>query len=106
MKSRDVPGNSIASTLAYERTMVRLAQQLVRFEPLLERMFDEDIVIFGLSVRVPNEVGQDYLLTVRAQVDGKKVVGFNTANTLSEVVRSAVARLENRSMRWKGDQYE
>jgi hypothetical protein len=103
--SKDIPGDSRASALAYQQQMVRLAQQIVRFEQVLERMFDEDEEILGLSVRIPSTEGADYLITVRARIGEKRKVAFHASYSFADTIRGLVARLENRSMRWKEDQY-
>lgn len=103
--SKDIPGNAMMSQMAYQKEMVRLGQHLVRFEGMVEQLFEEDIEIQGMSIRVPQEEGQDYLVTVRAFEEGKKVVAFNSGATFAEVLRGTLARLQNRSLRWKADSY-
>jgi len=102
---KELPGDARGSALAYQQQMVRLAQQFVRFEQIIERMFDENEEVYGMSIRVPTERGAEYLVTIRVRIDHTYKVGFSSASSFFEAVRGALARLENKSMRWKDDEY-
>lgn len=106
MKYKEEPGNAKASTLAYERQMVRMAQQFVRFDMMLERLFEDDIEVYGMSIKVPVSEGEDYFVVVRARVGNDRKVGFGNGASFAEALRGTLARIENGSMRWKDDQYE
>jgi hypothetical protein len=73
---------------------------------MLERLFEDDIEILGLSVRVPSGEGEEYFIVVRARVGNDKRVGFNSATTFVEALRGTLARIENGSMIWKEDKYD
>lgn len=101
----DVPGNAMLSVAAYQKRMIKLGEALMRLEATLERLYDEDILILGLSVKFPNEEGADYFMTVRAQVDGELKVAFHGAATFAESVEGFVNRLVRKQLRWKADKY-
>jgi hypothetical protein len=105
MKYNEEAGNSRESTLAYERQMVRMAQQFVRFDTMIERLFDNDMEISGMSIRVPSGEGEDYFVVVRARIGNDAKVGFNSDATFAGALRGTLARIENGSMRWKDDDY-
>lgn len=102
---KEQPGDARGSALAYQQQMVRMAQQFVRFEQILERMFEDDEEVTGMSIRVPNTEGADYLVTVRSRCGNENRVAFHSGASFAETVRGMVARLENRSLRWKADEY-
>jgi hypothetical protein len=103
--TREQPGNAMASQAEFERQMVRLATQLLRFEQVITRMDEGGTWITGLSIKVPGEDRADYLVVVRARTSAGSVVGFAGGDTLAEAIRVTCAKLENRSMRWREDQY-
>lgn len=105
MKYKEEAGDARKSTLAYERQMVRMAQQLVRFDTILERLFDDDTEIKGMSIKVPNAEGEDYFVVVRARIGNDAMVGFNSDATFAGALRGTLARIENGSMRWRLDDY-
>lgn len=101
----EMPGNAVASAAAFQRQCMRIAEQLMRVEFTLGQLFEDDVHIVGMSVRLPETEGADYLVTVRAWVGGKRVVGFHGHSVFSEALRGVWARLENRSMRWSEDKF-
>lgn len=105
VKHKDTPGNAMESTLNYQRAMLRFAESVVQFEWLYERLFARDVELLGLTVRIPDRDGMDYLVTVRAQVEGQRVVGFHAGATLYETLEGTLNRLKNKSLKWKADQY-
>lgn len=104
-RGSDVPGNSRASELEYQRAMLRAAEQLMRFERVAERLDDQDCWLRSITVRLPGEARNTFLAVVRADNAGAPVVSFHEGDTLLECLRGMVARLENGSVKWKDDQY-
>jgi len=102
----EIPGNARGSMLAYQRSMLRIAEQLARAEYVWERLAEGMTEVVSFSVRLPQYAGGEYLVVVRAIQDGKPVVGFHSADTLSEVLRGVLARLTNGSIKWKADKYD
>lgn len=105
VKYKEVPGNALVSTLAYQRGLLRVAEQLVRVEHLLDALDEENVEVRSVTFRVPQEQGGDFLVTVRAFVEGKAMVAFHGSDSFAEAARGVFARLENRSVKWKDDQY-
>lgn len=103
--SRDIPGDAMASQREFERQMVRLATQLLRFEQVVVRLDEEGTWVTGMTIRCPGEDRADYLVVVRARTSVGYVVGFAGGDSLAEAIRVTCAKLENRTMRWKEDQY-
>lgn len=102
---KEVEGSSVLSAANYERVLIRQAESMYQYEPVLDGLFEEDIIIRSFSVRHPQDVGDDYLLTVRATVGGAKMVAFHGGETLIEVVTGLTQRLKNRTIQWKVDSY-
>ena len=104
-KNLDVPGNAMASAAAAGEIMLRAGQAMFRMDALLERYDDEDVFIGGLSLRAPGMDQSDWFVVVRAETPEGKVVAFHSAPTFLEAIQGVVARLDNRSLKWKEDQY-
>lgn len=101
----DLPGNSLQSVANYQRRMIRLGETLMRIEPVLESLFDEDVELRSVTVKFPTEETGDYFVIARAYEKGKPVVAFHAAQTFAEAVEGWANRLKNRSLRWKADMY-
>lgn len=104
-KERDVDGNAMASELAFQRQMLRMAEQYLRFEQVGSRLWSEDVELRNITVRMPKAAGGEYLVVVRADVNDSACVAFESADTFAEVVRRVLAKLENGTVKWKDDQY-
>lgn len=102
----EIPGNAAGSHAAYVRALVRVAEALLDFEQTAERLFEEDVHIRGMSIRMPDDDRPEYMAVVRVYEGGVKKVGFHNAPSFSEVVVGVVNRLKNRSMKFKDDEYE
>lgn len=104
-KQLDIPGDARASAIAIQRALLKISEQLARAEDIYERLDENDLSIDSMSLRLPQYVSGDYLVTVRARKEGVAVVGFHGADSMAEVLRGVMARLENGSMQWKDDKY-
>lgn len=104
--NKDVPGNAVASALAVQREMVRLAEQVYRMERVLDRLDGDNVFIKGLRFRPPFGEGDQWLGVVTADIEGVPKVGFVSDETFASTVRKAVAMLENGSMKWRDDEYK
>jgi hypothetical protein len=104
MSSEKQEGSRVAKIL-YERTMLRNAEQVVRFEYLIDRMIEEDVWIEGMTIRLSREAENEYLVILRAVVGGEAKVTFQSGTTLLDSLVGLLRRLENRSLEWKEDKY-
>lgn len=104
-RRKDVPGNAIASQLAFDKQMVARGIALGRVDTYLDAYAEDDIFVLGMSIRIPQDVGEDYLVTVRASTTEGAVVAFHSAASFDEVIVGLSNRLQNKSLRWKDDQY-
>ena len=105
MEYKEVPGSSYLSQLAYQKALITFAEKLVRFERVAERLFEDDVHIMGMTIRVPSGEGEDYLVTIRAFVGGDAKVAFHAGATIVEVLGGVMNRLTNNSLKWKDDKY-
>lgn len=106
MKAKgDVSGNARASELQFQEEMLRLGMQVARAERIFNSLFDDDIRVSRFSVKVPLYEGGEFLIVITAMAGGRGVVAFHSSPGFSDSVRGALARLENRSVSWKDDEY-
>lgn len=104
-KNDDVNGSAMLSAVNHQRRLIRLGETLQQLEPVLDKLYEEDTMILGVSIRFTDDEGGDYLVVIRAQKDGERVVAFHAAATFYEAVEGFVNRLTNRSLRWKADEF-
>ena len=90
---------------AFDMECMRLGLKLRGYEQVLDRMFDKEVVITGMSIRHPQEEGEDSLVILKAVVSGESMVAFHAASSLHEVLEGLMNRLQNASLKWKEDQY-
>jgi hypothetical protein len=91
--------------VAFEQFTQRLGGTLIRTERILEGLDNEDCIVTSLRVRTPGYTYSDYLVTIKAEIEGVPHVGFHGATTFGEAIQGAIERLQNRTMKWKADQY-
>jgi len=102
----EIPGDALGSQAAYMRQLVRLAETLMEFESVSDRLWEEEVYIFGVSIRFPADDRPEYLAVVRVGGVAGKQVGFHSAPTFAEVVSGVIQRLKNRTLKFKEDEYE
>lgn len=105
VKYEDVPGSAMGSQLAYEKALIRFAEKINLYEATLEHLFDDDIIITGMTIRHPLDTGEDYLVTLRAVIAGEAKVAFHDGASLLEALEGLVNRMRNKSLKWKADKY-
>lgn len=98
-------GNTLASQRSYEQAMLKSGQLLGRIDSYIDKYAEEDVFVTGMSIRIPQDVGEDVFITVRAQSPDGPVVAFHGASSFAEALLGLGNRLQNRSLRWKADQY-
>lgn len=101
----DIAGNAMASAQAVTRQLVQVSEQLYRAERVLDRMFEENEYIKNIKFRAPTEENNSWLVVVTGEIEGADVVAFVYADTFAEASRMLWAMLENRSIKWKEDQF-
>ena len=102
---RGVDGNSLASQAALDRAVADAGVGLFRVEHLFDGLWDDGCVIKSVRISCPGSGRGDYLAVVTADVQGVPSVGFNSADTFRECLLGLFNRLENRTLKWKEDQY-
>ena len=105
-KNEQYNGNTIAAQAAFDRELVRVGQVLYRAGDTLERLFEHDVDVTRLSIKMPAIDKPDYMAVVTAVVAGQYVVGFHGAPTFHEALLGVWARLENGSIQWKVDSFK
>lgn len=103
---RDVQGNSLASQAALDREIASAGVGMFRTEHLFEGLWDEQTVVKSIRVSCPGAGRSDYLAVVTADVEQVAMVGFNSGGTFREALLGLLNRLENRSLKWREDQYQ
>jgi hypothetical protein len=102
---QDVPGNAMASEAAYLREMVRAGQELYGAEKTFDGLFTDEVELKAIKITFRGEEGPWYTAIVTAYVVGQDCVAFHSDDSLAKVVLGVLARLKNRSLKWKEDQY-
>lgn len=105
MVKRDVPGNTMASVAEYQRQLVRLAEAVLTVDKLLDDLAAEDVWVQALRVLPPPLEGGDWRLILKVRIAEKPYVAFCNGSSFGEVVKAMVNRLQNRTVKWKEDQY-
>lgn len=104
-RGKEVPGNTLASQLAFDKAMVTNGIKLGRIEQYITTYAEDEIYIQGMSIRVPQDIGEDYFVVVRAStVDGSKVA-FHNAAEFGDLIIGLANRMQNKSLKWKDDKY-
>jgi len=60
-------------------------------------------VLTGFSVKVGDE---DYLMTIRAEYDGNKVISWVGASSLQNLLLKAYREAARENLRWKADEWD
>lgn len=104
--SVEVPGNALATQHEVARQMMQVGEALALLDRLVVQLREEgELDVSGLSIRFPDGSGAEYLVTVRARVDGVKVVAFHSAYAIGETLRGLYNRMKAGKLKWKEDQY-
>jgi len=94
----------LAQDQDHMRLMVlKWGYSLVDLESLMSKDASDGLRVQSITVRNPKEPGADYLVVVKATVEGRYYVGFHGAQTVAEALAGATARITNRSMRFRED---
>lgn len=93
------------ATEALERQARGIGYVLIGFDRVLENADQDNLYVTGISLRPPGDDRPEWLLIVRAMGDGQAVVAFHAASSFVEVVKGFCDRFQNRTLRWKEDQY-
>jgi hypothetical protein len=93
-----------------ERTLSELFEGWGRGVALLDHInsgsWRGEYELRGLSLRVPQAVGGEWLTVVKAfSGDGTPVVAFHSAHSAAEALAGAVSRMADGSLSWKADQF-
>lgn len=104
-QGRDVAGNALASAEAYSRAMIRASEQIMRFERIQTKALDQGVAITHINVKLADVPGANHLVIIKGYNEDGKFVGFAQGDTVLEAIRTAIASLENGSMKFKEDQY-
>lgn len=94
-----------AAGVAYDRECHNFAVKMRGYEHLLEQLFERDVEVYSMSIRHPKEEYDEYLITVRAYVEGKPSVTFHAAPMFYEALEGILNRMRNANVKWKPDQY-
>lgn len=105
-QKRDVPGDARESTLRAQEMMLDIASVFMSVDKVIDKLWEEDVVVTSLRVRIPQLDNQEYLLVVNARKGETMLVGFHGADSFHEAVRGGLARMNVGKMRFKEDTRE
>lgn len=91
---------------AFQKLLTDAAGNIARIDSNLERWADEDIILKGISIKsaLYTDTGE-WLMTIRAVTEGKHVVAFHAASSLLELMNGFANRWNNKSLKWRDDEY-
>lgn len=104
-KNKDIPGNAVASAAEYARQQARNGEKLLVVDKLLADWDEDEVFIDGFSLRPPSMDRGDWLMVIRANGPEGRLVAFHDAPTFAELIVGFVNRLQNRSLKFREDQY-
>lgn len=91
---------------SHERA-AKAGKALMEFDAVAQNWRASTITLVGLSIRVPREDGDDYLMTLRGvNESGGPVVAFHGAYNMLELWISAWGRFSNGTLKWRDDDWE
>lgn len=102
----DVPGNAMGSVAAYQKEMLRTAEIIQRVDELLQRLYEEGCDVTAFRVKAPDMTGMNWMVIGYATIDGASWVSFQAGDSFKEALVGWLNRLENRSLKWKLDEYK
>lgn len=106
MSTNRKPSRGNNASRVFEKQLATVATELVKFDQGLERAADDGWLLSGLTVRSPMRAEQgDWLITIRAVIDGTPSVAFAGSEDLIGALRAVAARWNNRSLKWRDDEY-
>lgn len=88
-----------------DKLLRKQAETLGYFEELLDKRYDEMFEIRSISLKPPSEDRAEWFAVVRASAEGVPLVGFHSGATIAETLVGLVNRIDNRSMKWRDDEY-
>jgi hypothetical protein len=105
-RGKEARGDTIGSQAAFDRSMWAVGVAIDVLEGQLRKMrADDGIDVTGISFRIAVGGTEEHLATVRAKTEEGHVVAFHSAYTIAELMRGLSARVTNRTLKWRRDEY-
>jgi hypothetical protein len=82
-----------------------IGQTIIMANGVIERLFEEDVVLLSLTVQTPYKGREDFLVVGRFRNGGVSMVAFHGAATFYEAIKGFLDRLINRTLVFREDQY-
>lgn len=99
-------GNTLAAQAAFDREMVRVAAVLHRLDGIANDAYREERLITGLRLSFPTPMRDGYLAVMTSETAEGKWVAFNADPSPVTALIGIILRLENKSIKWKEDQWK
>lgn len=99
-------GNALASQAAFTKEMVRVAAVLHRLDGIAQDNYEEGRLITGIRLSFPTPMRDGYLAVMTSEVDGERFVAFNNDPSPVTALIGIILKLENKSIKWKEDQWK
>jgi len=88
---------------AWDDYCAAIGRGVVGLGKLMGRGDFEGMDIKELRIKPPAVEGGDYLVIVKAVVEGRAIVGFHGAGDFGDALRGCYERINNNAMRWRED---
>jgi hypothetical protein len=98
-------GSSWEAQRAWDKTVLDAGMGVFRWERLMGLGALEGTTIESVRIRTPRTEGGEFLIVVKASVEGKRAVGFHSSTSLPEALSGAANRVLNRTLRWREDRW-
>lgn len=87
----------------------RVGTGMIRADAVIYKMLrywaPEDLTLYELRVKLPEDYEGEYMVVIKGVSDGKKLVSFHRSPDLSTAVIGAIDRYADDQLRWREDKY-
>lgn len=101
----EVRGNAIASAAMMAREMERIGVSLRQLEYELRSLAEEGVEVVRISIKPSYNSYEDTRLVIAARTENGAIVAFHGGTGIVEALVGLKNRINNRSLKWKEDQY-
>jgi len=71
----------------------------------LDKLDKKGVVFVGMNCKAPTQERSDWLITIKAIVDGESVIAFCSGFTLAQAIDRALRDFAGLKLKWKKDDY-
>lgn len=95
----------VAELLHDDDFILRAGAAVHVLEDVADTWADDSAFLVSFSIRWPAEVGDEYFLVARIEVEGRKMVAFRSAGSLHELLVGFVKAMKYKKLKLREDKY-